>query len=118
MQLHPNLPSLPIFKSNFSMLLDQAQRCLEYIRFSGDGHISSSVVWAPAALGRVPGSMSVYALPLSAKILSGNSAASQASQLFSSRDGGPTDLATEGEEAARQEGEDQEEGGTGRLLGR
>ena len=51
-------------------------------------------------------------------ILTGNSAAAQASQLFSSRDGGPTDLATEGEEAARQEGEDQEEGGTGRLLGR
>ena len=62
--------------------------------------------------------MSVYALLLSAKILTGNSAAAQASQLFSSRDGGPTDLATKGEETARQEGEDQEEGGTGRLLGR
>ena len=80
MQLHPKLPSLPIFKSNFSMLSDQTQHCLEYIRFSGDGHISSSVVWAPAALGRVPGSTRVYAFLLSAQILSGNSAA-QASQL-------------------------------------
>ena len=65
----------------------------------------------------MPGSTRVYAFLLSAKILSGNSAAAQASQLFSSRDGGPADLATKGEEAARQEGEDQEEGGTGRLLG-
>ena len=39
-------------------------------------------------------------------------------KLFSSRDGGPTDLATKGEETARQEGEDQEEGGTGRMPGR
>ena len=89
MQLHPNLPSLPIFQSNFSMLLDQTQHCLEKnIRFSGDATFrvllsglqqlwdECQEVWVSTpchCLQRF-----CLGIQLLLKLLSGNSAAAQA----------------------------------------